>query len=487
MNPKDPSEQQDKQEAKAAAKAAKQEAAAQKATEKAAAKQAAAAQKAAQKAAAKQADSEESVLKQEVSFRRKAKDDQQPEAVAPAMPPPPAAASAQSSASGVPATSSPQPATAQAASPAVVKAEVVEQSKKSRLGQTVSLRRRAAKEGKGVQRSIRPIRSRSQQTTSRLIWAVFGMALVIVAVVGFWIVLSSANEEEPTTVEVFVTTRALEVNEFLALDALKVVELEVEGINHVPASQSEDIIGRRVILPVPAEVPLTLGALGGLPEIEGGANLKEFNLSGEIIGNTEIEAGDRVVVLAVPGEATDKFFAVEMVDVFEVGEQGIIIQVSLERRAWWENLVAQYSELDGVSFAFEEVDTVNHPLCWRERYRFVYQIEALSTEEFRALLAELECPPEWLDDALANRPTGGDGGDPFFGVPGTDEPEEEAGSISENLEENRYSSNAPPDDLTDLLATEDEGSTGSGGGGGGGGGIPGFDIGPPPGPPGPGS
>lgn len=254
------------------------------------------------------------------------------------------------------------------------------------------------KQGRGVQRSIRPIRSRSQQTTSRLIWAVFGMALVIVSVVGFWVVLNAANEEEPDISEVFVTTRALEPGDLLESDALRVESIEVGELSHVLASQLNDVLGRRVVASVGSDELLTLGVLGEVPNTAELENEYLFDValaSGATVPEGLV-AGDRVVVLIRVDENPDQLYALEVIDVFEVAESGVSIKISFEERAWWEEVLDNYNRLDGISMEFEVVDIAQNRQCWLERYRIVHQINHLQRDDFEDFLEQRDCPEEWL-------------------------------------------------------------------------------------------
>ncbi len=318
------------------------------------------------------------------------------------------------------------------------------------------------KQGRGVQRSIRPIRSRSQQTTSRLIWAVFGMALVIVSVVGFWLVLERADDEEPDISEVFVTTRALEPGDFLESDALRVESIEVGELSHVLASQLNDVLGRRVVAPVGSDELLTLGVLGEVPNTAELENeyLFEVTLASGATVPEGLVANDRVVVLIRVDERPDKLYALEVIDVFEVGESAVTIKITFEQRAWWQEVLEKYNELEGgISMEFEVVDTVQNPRCWLERYRTVYEINHLQREGIdgsgnevtilSGVLDGYECPTDWLDEAETN----GLLGDPNCGLIGWDE--------------RRYTITDVPQDLEMLLADagEDDATSGQSSGG----------------------
>ena len=373
----------------------------------------------------------------------------------------------------------------QVATPAVVEAETAKSPKRRRSPKITSLRKIAKKEGKGIQRSIRPIRSRTQRTTSRLIWAVFGMALIIVSIVGFWIVLSDANDTEPATLEVYVTNRDIEEGELLSLDALTILELEVEGINHVPISQAQDIVNRRVLSPIPSETPLTLGVLGEVPQSDVAAADYEITLSlgsDRTTVSSNLFMGDRVVLLAIPNEMPEIKFAVEVVEIFalsgggdESGGSGIVLKVTFDERAWWESLIQRYIDLEGISWEFERIADDNNELCWRERYRFTYQIEALSTEDYRSLLAELDCPVEWVEEALTYQSPGSFLPD-LGGIFDTESIEGEGFSVADRLLADRFAPEdaSPPPLLEELLRTEEETADGgaSAGGGAPAGGLP---------------
>lgn len=320
---------------------------------------------------------------------------------------------------------------------------------------------------KEIRRAIRPIRSKSQQTTARLIWAVFGMALVIVAIAGFWFVLNS--QEDTTEIDVLVAARTLTPGNLLESDDVEIqtIDLKDSTLSYEPASNRGDLFGRTILDDVNEGELLTLGVLGNKTsdaldgeEDSDSQNEIEFQIEfpGQVTFPAEgVFAGTRVVIFAVqPGRK----FAFEVVDIARVGgnEVGgenevvggneIYLRGSYEVRAWWEeNFTEAFSSQEGgVSFELEipqpadpEIDT----LCWRERFRTIYKVGALSPEEYRELIVQLECPEVFL----SSLPEGTSSTEPETpstepGTPGTEgdgtEPDDQP-NIAERLESERFS------------------------------------------------
>ena len=308
---------------------------------------------------------------------------------------------------------------------------------------------------KPAHRTIRPVSSLGQRNTARLTWAVFGMALVIVAVLGFAVALSRANEEEPNRVEVLKSARSIQEGSFLAEEDLAVELVEIGGLNHILATQRPDILGRVALRTIQPDTPLTLGDFGGGPEappepVEPEYTINVSHPTGAVVGEG-IDSGSRVVILAVPVNMPHKRFAVEVVDVTSVGEAGgVNISTTFSGRAWWEEFLFQYSEEEDISFEFEEIDKIHDPLCWRERYRFINKVGELSRNDFLQLLAEKGCPEDWANTGLSPVTT--------IQIEGAPEPPPATGEVSERLEETRFTEveTQLPAALVDLLPKEEE-------------------------------
>ena len=313
---------------------------------------------------------------------------------------------------------------------------------------------------KEIRRAIRPIRSRSQQTTARLIWAVFGMALVIVAIAGFWFVLNS--QEDTTEIEVLVAARTLTQGDTLdSVTDVRIVTIAVDlndaTISYLRESELESIDGETILENANPGDPLTEDMFEGSSldapdgeEDSGFQNEIEFKIEfpGPVTFPEEgIGFGStRVVIYAIQGQSGSKF-AFEVVDIARGGgnEEGgdnevgganeIYLRGSYEDRAWWEeNFTRAYSNQEGgVSFELEipkPDDSSIDTLCWRERFRTIYKVEALSPEEYRELIEQLECPESFLG-SLSEGPsstTEGDDTEPGAEVPET--PDAEPGTPS---------------------------------------------------------
>ena len=303
---------------------------------------------------------------------------------------------------------------------------------------------------KSVRRAIRPIRSRSQQTTARLIWAVFGMALVIVAIVGFWLVIS--NQEDSTEVEVLVAAGNLAEGEFIGYDDISMATIDIQDgtLAYLPSSNLDSLVGRVILRDVAQDTNLSLDMFGS-------SNIEEEVLQGsEIVFELEfpsevtldedgVSAGDRVVILIGNAESPRRL-AFEVVDVEASTESSISLEGSLDYQYWWQQQLERYENQEGIVF---EIDRVPDPsvaqLCWRERYRQIYQIQPLPRSEYAQLIDELACPEYFLESgAGAPIPTT---------QPSTDgtAPSE---SVADRLERDRYiADRLVPDEINNPVAT----------------------------------
>ena len=328
---------------------------------------------------------------------------------------------------------------------------------------------------KEIRRAIRPIRSRSQQTTARLIWAVFGMALVIVAIAGFWFVLNS--QEDTTEIEVLVAAATLTPGSQLERDDVitETIDLQDATISYVPASELGTLVGQTILYKVDQEDLLTFGVfvdspLGALDGEEGSGSQNEIEFQIEFPGPVTlfpeegVFAGTRVVIFVVQSGSAEQpgsRFAFEVVDIARGGgnaaggesEAGggneIYLRGSYEYRAWWEKNFTEAYSSSGVSIELEipqPVDSSIDTLCWRERFRTIYGVGALLPEAYRALIEQLECPEVFLS-SLPEGPSSttevdgtepgaeGDGAEP--GAEGDDtEPDD---NIAERLKSERFS------------------------------------------------
>ena len=311
---------------------------------------------------------------------------------------------------------------------------------------------------KSVRRAIRPIRSRSQQTTARLIWAVFGMALVIVAIVGFWLVLS--NQEDSTEVEVLVAAANLTEGNFLEYDDISFATIDIQDgtLAYLPSSNRDSLVGRVILRDVAQDTNLSLDMFGN-SNIEDDVFQEseivfDLEFPGQVtLDENGISAGDRVVILIGQAQSPGRL-AFEVVDVETSAESTISLEGSLDYQYWWQQQLAQYENQEGIVFEILRVpDPSVAQLCWRERYRQIYQIQALPRSDYEQLIDELECPQYFKES--------GSGG--TF-VPTTAIGEDEApaaGSVAGRLESDRYTADRlVPDEINNPVA--------SGGGGGGG-------------------
>ena len=303
---------------------------------------------------------------------------------------------------------------------------------------------------KSVRRAIRPIRSRSQQTTARLIWAVFGMALVIVAIVGFWLVIS--NQENSTEVEVLVAADNLAEGEFIGYDDISMATIDIQDgtLAYLPSSNLDSLVGRVILRDVAQDTNLSLDMFGSsnIEEevLQGSEIVFELEFPSEVTLDEEgVSAGDRVVILIGNAESSRRL-AFEVVDVEASTESSISLEGSLDYQYWWQQQLERYENQEGIVF---EIDRVPDPsvaqLCWRERYRQIYQIQPLPRSEYAQLIEELSCPEYFLESgAGAPIPTT---------QPSTDgtAPSE---SVADRLERDRYiADRLVPDEINNPVDT----------------------------------
>lgn len=341
---------------------------------------------------------------------------------------------------------------------------------------------------KEIRRAIRPIRSRSQQTTARLIWAVFGMALVIVAIAGFWFVLNSQEDTTEIDVLVVAAERLAPGSPLERGDVIpETIDLKKEStLSYVPASD-QDIYGRMILEEASKGDLLTFGMLGGEPpggeEGFDSQNEIEFQIvfPGEVVfpeagvsdgTQAGLSAGTRVVIYVIQAESDSKF-AFEVVDIARGGDNEagganeIYLRGSYEDRAWWEkNFTQAYSNQEsGVSFELEipmPVDRSIDTLCWRERFRTIYGVEALTSEEYRQLIEELGCPESFLD-SLPEGPSSPESETPSAEseTPGAEEDNTESDvNVAERLERERFSADRPVPDEFSVPADPSGGESG---------------------------
>lgn len=420
----------------AAARAAKAEERAAKKEAKKAAREAAAAQKAERKAGKRKAGKKKASAQEEAADPTPAADGPSPEA--------PQVSPEEEASSTLPAK--------------------VSKEKKPKKARKVK-----ASSAKEVRRAIRPIRSRSQQTTARLIWAVFGMALVIVAIVGFWVVLS--NQDDSNEIEVLIAASSLTEGDFLGIEDMEVLIKEDDGTPYLPAATNQSsLVGRVILRDVPEKTLLVLEMFGETSYTDVSSQQSEItiplNFPGEVaLPEGGVSPGERVVIFVVQGDSTDKY-AFEVVDVAAVVESTISIDGSYEDKAWWDRelelLGSQEEGATGtsvaVSFELESVNPLVHDLCWRERFRQIYGTNALARSDYEQLIRELECPLIWIGEEEPEAPEPSDteeGAETGTTTTTTLSPD----SISQRLERERFTSGAPvasgtgaTDDLDDIFA-----------------------------------
>ena len=418
-----------------AAKAARAEERAAKREERKAAKQAAADERSEQKAA-KQAE-REAAAAQKKADQEAAAQEKSEKAVS-------------QEAAGEEEAASPSASVAQEASegdqPSVLPAKL---SKEKKPRKTKKVKPSSTK---SVRRAIRPIRSRTQQTTARLIWAVFGMALVIVAIVGFWLVLS--NQEDSTEVEVLVAAADLTEGNFVVYEDISTATIDIQdgSLAYLPSSNLDSLVGRVILRDVAQNTNLSLDMFGSSVIDE------EFSQDSEIVFELSfpgeatldpggVNPGDRVVILIGQAELPGRF-AFEVVDVEAVTENTISLEGSIDYGYWWEQQLARYENQEGVVFEVDRVPDQTVPqLCWRERYRQIYQIQPLPRSDYEQLIRELECPEYFLESG----PGGTDISDTETETEGTTP----ADSVADRLESDRYiADRLVPDEINNPVATD---------------------------------
>ena len=364
-------------------------------------------------------------------------------------------------------------------------AKVVKEKKPKKSSQTKSSR------PKEIRRAIRPIRSKSQQTTARLIWAVFGMALVIVAIAGFWFVLNSQEDTTEIDVLVVAAERLAPGNPLELGDVIpETIDLKEEStLSYVPASE-QNLYGRVILEEASKGELLTFSMLGDTPpggeeefdsqnEIEfqivfpGPVTFPEAGVSdgtdADVSDGTPagLSDGTRVVIYVIQAESDSKF-AFEVVDIARGSANEIYLRGSYEDRAWWEkNFTQAYSNQEsGVSFELEipmPVDPAIDTLCWRERFRTIYGVGALPSEQYRELITALECPESFLD-SLPEGPSSPESETPSAEseTPGAEEGGTESDvSVAERLERERFSADRPVPDELSVPADPSDGESGA--------------------------
>ena len=461
----------EKEAAKAAAKAEKEAARAARAEERSAqreekkvARQAAAEERSEQKAAKqaereaaaaqKKADQEAAAQEKPEKPEKRSKSKKaaaqeaaaEEEAESPAVSPP---ASVAPEADAASATSE-----AEAERPSVLPAKLGKE-KKPRKAKKVKL-----SSAKGVRRAIRPIRSRTQQTTARLIWAVFGMALVIVAIVGFWLVIS--NQEDSTEVEVLVAAADLTEGNFVGYEDISMATIDIQGgsLAYLPSSNLDSLVGRVILRNVAQNTNLSLDMFGSSiiddESSQGSEVVFELEFPSEAtLDPIGINPGDRVVILIGQAELPERF-AFEVVDVEAATENSISLEGSLDYQYWWEQALGRYkSQEAGVVFEINRVPDQSVPqLCWRERYRQIYQVENLPRDEYAQLMDELGCPEYFLESG-AGIPIPPPDPDPDD----TTDPETDgttpSESVADRLERDRYRTDRQvPDEINNPAPTD---------------------------------
>ena len=443
-----------------AAKAARAEERAAKREERKATKQAAAEERSEQKAA-KQAEREAAAAQKKADQEAAAREKSEKAAAQEA-----AAAEAESPAVSPPASVAPAADADSATSDAEERPSVLP-AKLSKEKRPKKAKKVKPSSAKGIRRAIRPIRSRTQQTTARLIWAVFGMALVIVAIVGFWLVIS--NQEDSTEVEVLVAAANLTEGEFIGYDDISFATIDIQDgtLAYLPSSNRDSLVGRVILRDVAQDTNLSLDMFGS-------SNIEEEVLQeSEIVFELEfpsevtldeagVSAGDRVVILVGNAESPSRL-AFEVVDVETSTENSISLEGSLDYRYWWQQQLAQYENQEGIVFEITRVPDPSVPqLCWRERYRQIYQIQPLSRSDYEQLIEELSCP-EYFRQSGAGAPIPTT--EPI--TDGTTEPGADgttpSESVAERLERDRYiADRLVPDEINNPVAT-DGGDGGLGG------------------------
>lgn len=259
---------------------------------------------------------------------------------------------------------------------------------------------------KGVQRSIRPIRSRSQQNLARLAWSLFGLALVLVSVAGFWVVLIN-TEEDPETIEVLNAARNLVGGDRLVAEDLGITVLNVEEEigQFIPASAALDLEGRLIKDNIVAGSLVLLSMFGDTltvpesTEIDHPLRFDNGRTAGEgltvsVVDGEEILPGDRIVVSAVSGDGPIRY-AIEVVDAVSFMEGELVVRGTHASDAWWRRTLFNYAQVENIGIEYEVVNNTVPQLCYREWFRVINGINALSKADFEALQSSLDCPAAW--------------------------------------------------------------------------------------------
>ena len=441
-----------------AAKAARAEERAAKREERKATKQAAAEERSEQKAA-KQAEREAAAAQKKADQEAAAREKSEKAAAQEAA----AAEEAESPAVSPPASVAPAADADSATSDAEERPSVLP-AKLSKEKRPKKAKKVKPSSAKGIRRAIRPIRSRTQQTNARLIWAVFGMALVIVAIVGFWLVIS--NQEDSTEVEVLVAAADLTEGNFVGYEDISMATIDIQdgSLAYLPSSNLDSLVGRVILRNVAQNTNLSLDMFGSSiiddESSQGSEVVFELEFPSEAtLDPIGINPGDRVVILIGQAELPERF-AFEVVDVEAATENTISLEGSLDYQYWWEQQLDQYKAQEGVVFEIDRVPDQSVPqLCWRERYRQIYQVEALPRDEYVQLVDDLGCP-DYFRQSGAGAPIPTPEPDPDD----TTDPETDgttpSESVADRLENKRYTEDRlVPDEINNPV------ETGGGGGG----------------------
>jgi Flp pilus assembly protein CpaB len=149
------------------------------------------------------------------------------------------------------------------------------------------------------------------------------MLLVLVALIGFLAVYSSATKRTP----VLVAAHALPAGTVLSTDDLRMSEIAASASvlsTLVPEQELSQTVGHRIASAIPAGAPVPAGALAGAGKAQSAALFTLQIPESQVIGAT-IQAGDRITLLATfgagSGAASTKPVA-RGLQVMAVGEAG---------------------------------------------------------------------------------------------------------------------------------------------------------------------
>ena len=288
----------------------------------------------------------------------------------------------------------------------------------------------------------------------------FGMALVIVAIVGFWLVLSN-QEDDSTEVEVLVAAVDLTEGNLVGYEDISIATIDIQdgSLAYLPSSNLDSLVDRVILRNVAQNTNLSLDMFGSSiideESSQGSEVVFELEFPSEAtLDPIGINPGDRVVILIGQAELPERF-AFEVVDVEAATESTISLEGSLDYQYWWEQQLGQYEGQEGVVFEINRVPDQSVPqLCWRERYRQIYQIGQLTTRsDYEQLIEELGCPEYFLESgAGAPIPT------PDPETDGTTDPETDgttpADSVADRLESDRYTADRlVPDEINNPVET----------------------------------